>query len=124
MTTLEQERAKRIYYNQKAVAAAGASKMMKYGGMVVDVTAPKNLMSGHGIGVIAVSDDVYDQLSKDEKYNPVLAAIPDGNSFKPVGADVPTNMKKESVSIEQVNEDMPSDLFFETLENLLGDKLK
>lgn len=124
MTTVEQERAKRIYYNQKAVAAAGASKMMKYGGMVVDVTAPKNLVSGRGIGVIAVSDDVYDQLGKDEKYNPVLAAIPDGNAFKPIGANVPTNMQKKSADIEQVTEDMPSDLFFETLENLLGDQLK
>lgn len=125
MTTVDQERAKRIYYNQRAIAAAGANKQAKYGGLVFGVKEPAGLMDGRSIGVIAVTDDVYEQLSKDEQYNPVLAAIPDGNSFKQLGNESSDNQQKtKQPEVEHIDEDMPTELFFEKLENLLGDSLK
>lgn len=123
-TTVELDRAKRIYYNQKAIAAAGVSKKLKYGGLVLDARAPAGLVEGSSIGVIAVTDDVYERLGKDAQYNPALAAIPNGKSFKNIGD--PSSAEKEAqVSVqEQIDEDTPSELFFERLETLLGDSLK
>ena len=121
MTTVEQERAKRIYYNQKAIAAAGVSKQAKYGGLVFGVKEPAGLIEGNSIGVIAVTDDVYERLGKDAQYNPVLAAIPNGSSLKDLGNK--SNIEKPA-KVERIDEDMPTDLFFEKLENLLGDSLK
>ena len=122
-TAVDQDRAKRIYYNQKAIAAAGVSKRMKYGGLVLDVKAPLTLDDGRSLGVIAVSDDVYEQLDKDAKYRPALAAVPDGKMFKQIGGSNQQSVMQNSPA-EIVDEDAPSKLFFERLENLLGDSLK
>ena len=123
-TTVEQERAKRIYYNQKAIAAAGANKQAKYGGLVFGVKEPVGLMDGRSIGVIAVSDDIYEQLKKDEQYNPILAAIPEGNSFKELGNKTPDKPEVKQAEPEALDENISTDLIFEKLENLLGDSLK
>ena len=115
MNEVERERAQRILYNQKAIAAAGATKRMQYGGLVIDAEAPKLLMEGSSIGVVAVADNVFDNLPRDVQYNPGLMSRNErGGGY--LGDKNPFATAPKGV----VTEDMPSDLFFESLENLLG----
>ena len=115
MNEVERERAQRILYNQKAIAAAGETKRMRYGGLVIDAEAPATLVKGNSIGIVAVEDNIFEQLPKDAQYSPGLMSRTDkGGGY--LGNRNPFHEAPQGV----VTEDSPSELFFESLESLLG----
>lgn len=115
MSDIEREREQRLLYNQKAIAAAGATKRMRYGGLVIDAEAPATLVKGNSIGVVAVDDSIFENLPKELQYNPGLMSRSDkGGGY--LGNKNPFATEPQGV----VTEDSPSDLFFESLESLLG----
>jgi len=106
-STVQSEREKRAAYNKAAIEATKEAKTLRFGNMLVDVEAPKELIQGRSIGIIAVDDASYAQIPEDVRYTPRRwqDRLDGGDTVK---APTPEPVKEKK-----------SELYFDVLENLL-----